>query len=131
MDCSGYNDIQSPRQRKSLIDFDMLKKILNIPDSKKLQTIHRSLIEEYLASDNRKRESKWIQSIAVGSNEFVEQTREKLGMRAKGRKVIHVDKAYELREVQAAYNDDFEGKMGTLRPKNAYFWNIYPVISAS
>jgi putative transposase len=42
---------------------------------------------EILKTKNYVRESKWSQSIAVGSKSFVEGIKEKLGIRAKGRKV--------------------------------------------
>ena len=44
-------------------------------------------VEEILKTKNYVRESKWSQSIAVGSKSFVEGIKEKLGIRAKGRKV--------------------------------------------
>ena len=52
-------------------------------------------------------------------------TQEKLGIKAKGRKVVGTDDMYELRESQSFYNDVFCPEKGTLRPKNAYFWNVY------
>jgi len=36
---------------------------------------------------------------------------------------------YELREEQSSYNDVFDPKKSVLRPKNAYFGNVYPEIS--
>jgi hypothetical protein len=62
----------------------------------------------------------------VGSKTFVETTQEKLGGRAKGIKEIGTDDMYELKEEQGSYNDVFDPQKGTLRPKNAYFWNVYP-----
>jgi hypothetical protein len=44
-------------------------------------------VEEILKTKNYVRESKWSQSIAVGSKSFVEGIKEKLGILAKGRKV--------------------------------------------
>jgi len=43
-------------------------------------------VEEILKTKNYVRESKWSQSIAVGSKSFVEGIKKKLGIRAKGRK---------------------------------------------
>ncbi|MBW2429277.1 MAG: hypothetical protein JRF56_09980 [Deltaproteobacteria bacterium] len=45
-------------------------------------------------------EGKWTQSIAIGSEGFVEKTRQELGIRAKGRKVVEARASYQLREPQ-------------------------------
>ncbi len=49
------------------------------------------------------RESKWTESIAVGSKFFVEDTKERLGIRGKGRNVIGNNGVYELREPRSPY----------------------------
>ncbi len=51
---------------------------------------------------------------------------EKLEIKAKGRKAVGNDDMYELREEQSSYNDVFDPEKSTLRPKNTYFWNVYP-----
>ena len=50
--------------------------------------------------------------------------KEKLGIRAKGRKVEGSGGLYHLREAQAAYNSDFTPENSDLRAKNTYFWNV-------
>jgi putative transposase len=67
---------------------------------------------------------KWSQSIAVGSKNFVEDIKEKLGIRAKGREVAGSKDLYYLREAQAAYNSNFTPENGVLSAKNIYFWNV-------
>jgi len=53
------------------------------------------------------REGKWTQSIAIGSERFVENTKQQLGIRAKGCKVVESGVAFQLRESQVAYRADF------------------------
>ena|GEM_PF-3175217 len=60
----------------------------------------------------------------VGSKNFVEGIKEKLGIRAKGRKVEGSRGLYHLRESQAAYNSNFTPENSVLRSKNTYFWNV-------
>ena len=60
----------------------------------------------------------------VGSKDFVENIKEKLGIRAKGRKVGESGGLYYLRETQAAYNSIFTPKNSALRAINTYFWNV-------
>ena len=44
----------------------------------------------------RERKPRWTESIAVGSEGFVRETKEKLGIKAMGREVIGADGSYEL-----------------------------------
>jgi putative transposase len=122
---SGYNEIQNPSQRYSLINRERLMDLLGIKDNDQLSISHREWIEEVLKEGSSVRKTEWTESIAVGSKTFIEVTQEKLGVKAKGRKVVGNGETYELREGQSSYNDVFGPKKGTLRPKNAYFWNVY------
>ena len=51
-----------------------------------------------LARQGGRRESRWTESIAVGSKAFVEKTKAELGIKAIGREVVGADGVYELRE---------------------------------
>ena len=78
---------------------------------------HQRWINEALKRDFDRRDSKWTESIAVGNTMFVEQTKERLGLRAKGRKI----EGYELRETNRGYV--FTGKHAPLSCENTYLWN--------
>ena len=90
-------------------------------DLEELQESRKHWIEEALESKSHSRESKWTESIAVGSKRFAEATQERLGIRAKGRKVFSNNGAYELREPATPYKALFDPKNDVLRPENAYF----------
>ena len=79
-----------------------------------------------IGSQDFDRENKWTESIAVGFKEFVEATKERLGIREKGRKVFSNNGAYELREPTASYKGDFGLENGVLRLENTYFWDDNP-----
>jgi len=64
-------------------------------------------LKKILKTQNYVRESKWSQSIAVGNKSFVESIKEKLGIRAKSRKVVESTDLYHLREAQDAYTSNF------------------------
>ncbi len=93
-----------------------------ISTNNELRNSHRKWVEEILKAKNYVRESKWSQSIAVGSKRFVEGIKEKLGIRAKGRKVEGSRGLYHLREAHAAYNSNFTPENGFLSARNTYFW---------
>ena len=65
------------------------------------------------------------QSIAVGSKFFVEKVKDDLGFKAIGRKVVSTGDVYQLKESEASYSSDFDGKMSTLRPENSIQWRVY------
>jgi hypothetical protein len=80
-------------------------------------------VEENLATRSQSRDSKWTESIAVGSKAFIEATIKKLGIKAKGRKIVGSEKSYELREPGVPYGANFTPENGLLRHQNTYFWN--------
>ncbi len=122
----GYNEIQKPRERYALIDYKRLMELLHIATVDELRNSHKKWVEEILKTKNYVRESKWSQSIAVGSESFVEGIKEKLGIRANGRKVGASGGLYHLREAQVPYNSDFTPENSELRAKNTYFWSDNP-----
>lgn len=52
----------------------------------------------------------WTQSIAVGSRDFTETTKDALGVLANGRKLRESEAACELREPPSLYEHDFDGE---------------------
>jgi putative transposase len=114
----GYNEIQNPRKRKRIIDFERLMKLLGFDNYADLKESHFKWVDSQLRNGSNKTESKWTQSIAVGSKTFIEKIKEALGFRAKGRKIKGTDDTFELREGLAAYGDAGKSESG-----NAFLWN--------
>ena len=106
----GYPEIQKPRERYSIIDHRALMNLLGITSIEALQRSHRAWVDQALAGREQARESKWTESVAVGSRSFVETIKGKLGVRAKRRRFSGTDDEATLREPQADYVDDFEAK---------------------
>lgn len=123
-----YNEVQNPRQRYALINYKRLMELLNIQTVEELKKSHNGWIEEAIRSGRHVRESKWVQSVAVGSEEFVEMTKERLGFQVKGRRVSRSDEDYQLREQQVAYSAHFVPENAPLSDDNTYYWNISAVI---
>jgi putative transposase len=61
---------------------------LNYDDLKAAQP---KWVESAIQTDNRDKEKKWTQSIAVGSKTFIEKMKDTLGYRARGRKIVSAD----------------------------------------
>jgi putative transposase len=117
----GYNEIQSPRKRKGIIDFNRLMDLLGFENYDDLKEAHFHWVDSAVQTGNRERESKWTQSIAVGSKTFIEQMKESLGFRAKGRKIIGADDTFELRQMLRPY-----GKTDGLDSGNTFLWKPKP-----
>ncbi len=119
----GYNEIQNPRQRYSIIDYESLVDLFNAHSIDELKKTYRGWVEEALEKQNcRKREPRWTESIAVGDEVFVRETKEKLGIKGIGREVIGMNGSYELREPEIPYNTNFGLENADLRPENTLYW---------
>jgi len=119
----GYNEIQSPRQRYSIIDYQTLISFLQMKDLEELQESCKNRVEQALQSREKAREPKWNESVAVGNKPFIETAIKKLGIKALGRKVFGNGEGFEIREQGVPYSVNFAPENGTLSLKNSYFWN--------
>jgi len=121
---SGYNEIQNPRERYSLIDHESLMKLVGVGTMEALKESYRGWVGESLAVQGSKREPIWTESIAVGSEGFVRQTKAGLGIKAIGREVIGEKGVFELREPEIPYSPNIGDENDDLRHQNTYFWDI-------
>jgi putative transposase len=121
----GYNEIQEPRRKNVLIDYERLQGLLGAGSYDQLRSSHKGWVDAYLGDGNNRREEKWTKSIAVGSKAFVESVKTLLGALARGRKVREAAEAYQLREPSARYSGHFGVKNEGIGPENTYYWNVY------
>jgi len=121
---SGYREIQEPRRKNVLIDYGRLPEMLGTGSYEQLRRHHRGWVEEYLRERKRDREGEWTGSIAVGNRPFVEELRERLGPRAKGRKIARSGEGYQLREPTACYKPLLRNEKEDIGPENTYFWEL-------
>jgi hypothetical protein len=119
----GYNEIQEPRKKNVLIDYERLKELFGTGSYDRLRNSHRQWVTEYLNEAEIIWEEEWTRGIAVGSQPFVAKVKDQLGVRAKGRDVIEGTKGYQLREEAARYKAFFEAKNSDIALENAYLWD--------
>ncbi len=90
---------------------------------------HKELVEESLKDGISSRQSDWTESIAVGSEFFIEEIKGKLNVRAKGRKAIGAGTAFQLKEPVSRYNTVLDIKKEDIGLENTYFWDINSAFS--
>lgn len=125
----GYNEIQSPRRKSILINYEKLADLSGCDSYTSFQNLHRNLVNDALETDKIKREARWSQSIAVGEKQFVADIKKRLASKALGRKTQSLDDGFQLREEAMPYIVDFDTKNSDIAPKNAYKWGTFPEIS--
>ncbi len=81
-----------------MIDYESLIDLLNMGSMDELRKSYRGYIEESLEKWGRERQPRWTESIAVGSEDFVRDMKEKLWPRAIWREIVGANGIYELRE---------------------------------
>ena len=104
----GYSEIQVPRRKNIIIAYDRLRELAGFKDYESFASAHRKWVQSSLERMENKRDSRWTESIAVGSNQFAKRIKTAMGAMARGRSVQSIDGASELREPQSAYNAIFD-----------------------
>lgn len=123
---SGFNEIQNPPERYGVIDMASLRNLCGILDPEQFSEQHRQWVSETISNGKIQRERCWTESIAVGGNSFVEETKAKLGIKGIGRRIEEQDADLcILKEEFEPYNAVFDPKIECLSPNNSYFWNVY------
>ena len=111
----GYCEIQQPPQRYKLIDQQaLMEKCSNTYDVEEFRKTYKEWVTESLNTRQTAWEPSWSEAIAVGSERFIQLTREKLGHQARGRKIIEDNEAFALREPHLHYNTDLDHQTGLL-----------------
>jgi putative transposase len=119
---SGYNEIQAPRSRYGLINYEELRGLFGFQSMHDLAETYRGWIDESVKKAKHFRDGKWTESVAVGSRAFVAETKGRLGVRAKGRKLVRASECCELREPPTPYNGILGPENEALRLQNEYYW---------
>lgn len=80
---NGYNEIQNPPGRYSIIDRETLLDLLVFHDEKQLRQVHRECVETELNNGQSLKNSLWSESLVVGKESFIKDIQQKLASRAK------------------------------------------------
>ncbi|MFT6915340.1 MAG: putative transposase [Motiliproteus sp.] len=119
----GYREIQQPPKRYRIIDIPALMALGGFNDIAAMQQQLRQWLNEELEINNSIRDKVWSESLAVGSEKFVEKVQTLLGAKATKRKVIEIVGKHALREQSASYNVVSSAVNPCLRLDNRIFWD--------
>jgi putative transposase len=121
---SGYNEIQNPPDRYGVIDQQTLSQLCGFSNCAQFADQHRQWLQEAITGGRIERERCWSESVAVGRLKFIEETKIRLGIKAKGRTIVeHPEETFMLREESAPYNAVFATEYEALSAENAFFWD--------
>ena len=126
----GYREIQQPPKRYRIIDIPALMELAGFSDIATMQQ-HRQWLSEELAINNSKRDEAWTESLAVGSDAFVEKVQTLLGTKATNRKVAAIADKHALREQSARYSIVSGTENSGLSLNNRLLWDDLYVESMS
>ena len=125
----GYNEIQQPRRKCQIIDYEALWQLSGFQDFSSFQAAHRKWVLAETRNTDRCREPQWTEAIAVGSESFVQSVKKQLGFKAIGRRVRSSQDIFELREDQFPYKCIFEGEKCDIAPEYTPALNEKRIIS--
>ena len=120
----GYREIQSPPTRYRIIDIASLMKLCGIENISELQRLHSQWVAHQLDTSINKREASWTESIAVGSESYIEKVNASLGIKAIHKTILERDDKFIIQEAHAPYTSLFNDKTGTLRVENTVKWDV-------
>mgnify|MGYP006280905929 CR=1 FL=1 len=69
---SGFREIQMDRPRSPVIDLHRLAGLVDATDLDMLRQKHETALHEALERDGTRRDNRWTESLAIGSEEFVD-----------------------------------------------------------
>lgn len=99
----GYHELQSSRERYAIVDINALLGLLGYSRIDDFRVEHNGWIDAQLRHERHTRDASWTEGLAVGSEFFVADVKERLGMRARYRKIEDTHNGSILREPVQRY----------------------------
>lgn len=118
----GYNEIQKPRRKNILIDYEKLRELAGFDSFDNFQAAHRKWVDSSSENCECGREGRWTESIATGSSAFVQKIISQLGAQAKGRRIVETEECSQIRERADSYNALSDAEKCDIAPKNTCNW---------
>lgn len=108
---SGYVESVCPPARKSRLDYDAIAKIFDVRRFADVMAMRDALIAERIACGGVRREPAWTESVAVGDEDYLRQTKKELGEAGRYRQISGVHDKQCLKDGIADYLANISNKM--------------------
>ena len=119
---SGYHETQCPPIRCSIINHKSCLEVFSFESLEDFQLARQEWVNAALAGQNNISSNTWLNSLAVGNEKFVEQVKDKLGIKTKSRKISENGGVFSIQEEAASYTHEFAPKIPRLSFDNMHFW---------
>lgn len=93
----GYNELIQNPKRYRLINIKAVMDLIGIDDVITFNTFYSECVKSTLLSDEMKRDSRWTESIAVGSETFISNVSNRLGYKAKYRNIKKIQNSWIIK----------------------------------
>ena len=95
-----------------------------VKEEQTFRKLHREWVEHELLTDATNRQGFWSESVAVGSEHFIQDIQQNLAVRIPGRSNVSDNETPMLKEPLTSYSTLFDGQKAILSPKNTYYVEI-------
>lgn len=99
---AGYHEIQRPPKRYRLLDLEKMMELIGATSHQELARWQEDRIREAIANRHQ-REAHWTEAVAVGDDSFLSQVAERLGTRARHKRIVQRDSVSVLEEESGPY----------------------------
>lgn len=110
----GYNEMQRPPQRYSIIDVPCLAALCGFDTVEQFRSTYRTWVESAISRCDHHRDASWTEAVAVGTPSFIAGVQRELGSRGLHRHVTETEAGHVLRQPVSPYDADFGGKNGVV-----------------
>jgi putative transposase len=100
---SGYREIQNPVERYWVIDLAELANTFSCKNISDFQQRHRQWVGDALSVEKHLRDARWSESLAIGSEGYIESIKAQLAIRSQYRHKKYERDAFVLKEEPKAY----------------------------
>jgi putative transposase len=94
----GYNELIQNPQRYRLINIKAVMELVRIDDVITFNKFYTECVKSTLRSDKMERDSRWTESIAVGSKTFISNVSDRLGYKTKYRNIKKIQRSWIIKD---------------------------------
>lgn len=121
---SGYNEIQTPPKRYSIVNQKALHDLFAVKKDQTFRQLHREWVDNELLNNATSRQGFWSESVAVGNENFIHDIQQNLAGRIPGRSIVSESDTHMLKESQISYSTLYDTEKDILSHGNSYYLEI-------